>query len=449
MKNKMIKFEIKNFLGHEDVTLNFQQPENIYIGENGLGKTTILNIIFYTITLNHEELQKFNFEKIIVTMNNSESFFLLKEDIIISTLLQQRKTIDKINHKSRFNIDKNISERLIIENNNEKKLEIFLENNKEQISKLDLNSDNFKDKLEDISKFNNAIKKMTNDVDILYFPTFRRIEEDIVNIQGEELYIYQQFLKKQKISSKHGELIQFGMSDVEQVIKDLLEKIKELSINSFNEMTGVLLNQYVESNIRVDGPIEFNKMEIILNRIGDKINNSLRIKILNLIQTEEIFNEKNEYLLNLLVNLIDSYKKQEEIDIRIKKFVDVCNNYLVNKKYIYDESNVSLNVVNNRNDERISLKNLSSGEKQIISTFSKIYLEERKEFIILFDEPELSLSLPWQERYLPDIIASGKCNLLVAVTHSPFIFESSPLFDISEAISDSITHVNDYDGELK
>lgn len=242
----MIKFEIKNFLGHEDVTLNFQQPENIYIGENGLGKTTILNIIFYTITLNHEELQKFNFEKIIVTMNNSESFFLLKEDIIISTLLQQRKTIDKINHKSRFNIDKNISERLIIENNNEKKLEIFLENNKEQISKLDLNSDNFKDKLEDISKFNNAIKKMTNDVDILYFPTFRRIEEDIVNIQGEELYIYQQFLKKQKISSKHGELIQFGMSDVEQVIKDLLEKIKELSINSFNEMTGVLLNQYVE-----------------------------------------------------------------------------------------------------------------------------------------------------------------------------------------------------------
>lgn len=449
MKNKMIKFEIKNFLGHEDVTLNFQQPENIYIGENGLGKTTILNIIFYTITLNHEELQKFNFEKIIVTMNNSESFFLLKEDIIISTLLQQRKTIDKINHKSRFNIDKNISERLIIENNNEKKLEIFLENNEEQISKLDLNSDNFKDKLEDISKFNNAIKKMTNDVDILYFPTFRRIEEDIVNIQGEELYIYQQFLKKQKISSKHGELIQFGMSDVEQVIKDLLEKIKELSINSFNEMTGVLLNQYVESNIRVDGPIEFNKMEIILNRIGDKINNSLRIKILNLIQTEEIFNEKNEYLLNLLVNLIDSYKKQEEIDIRIKKFVDVCNNYLVNKKYIYDESNVSLNVVNNRNDERISLKNLSSGEKQIISTFSKIYLEERKEFIILFDEPELSLSLPWQERYLPDIIASGKCNLLVAVTHSPFIFESSPLFDISEAISDSITHVNDYDGELK
>ena len=45
-----------------------------------------------------------------------------------------------------------------------------------------------------------------------------------------------------------------------------------------------------------------------------------------------------------------------------------------------------------------------------------------KKDIVLFDEPELSLSIYWQENLLPDIIESGNCMFLMAVTHSPFIF---------------------------
>ena len=43
----------------------------------------------------------------------------------------------------------------------------------------------------------------------------------------------------------------------------------------------------------------------------------------------------------------------------------------------------------------ISLKNLSSGEKQILSLFSKLYLNLNNKNILLFDEPELSLSIIW------------------------------------------------------
>lgn len=42
----------------------------------------------------------------------------------------------------------------------------------------------------------------------------------------------------------------------------------------------------------------------------------------------------------------------------------------------------------------------------------------------MFDEPELSLSIEWQKMLLPDIIDSGKCKFLLAVTHSPFIFDN-------------------------
>ena len=70
----------------------------------------------------------------------------------------------------------------------------------------------------------------------------------------------------------------------------------------------------------------------------------------------------------------------------------------------------------------MQLSQLSSGEKQIVSIFSQIYLDLDKQFVVLLDEPELSLSIYWQENLLPDILASGKCMFLMAVTHSPFIF---------------------------
>ena len=73
----------------------------------------------------------------------------------------------------------------------------------------------------------------------------------------------------------------------------------------------------------------------------------------------------------------------------------------------------------------LALSKLSSGEKQIISIFSKIYLSESdRRFIVLFDEPELSLSMLWQRQLLPDIINFNKCDFLLAVTHSPFIFDN-------------------------
>jgi hypothetical protein len=43
---------------------------------------------------------------------------------------------------------------------------------------------------------------------------------------------------------------------------------------------------------------------------------------------------------------------------------------------------------------------------------------------VLIDEPELSLSVPWQKRFLVDIINGDFCAGLVAVTHSPFIYDN-------------------------
>ncbi|MCS5980254.1 ATP-binding protein [Klebsiella pneumoniae subsp. pneumoniae] len=42
----------------------------------------------------------------------------------------------------------------------------------------------------------------------------------------------------------------------------------------------------------------------------------------------------------------------------------------------------------------------------------------------MIDEPELSLSLEWQEHVLVDIVNSPSVTQILAITHSPFVFNN-------------------------
>ena len=68
---------------------------------------------------------------------------------------------------------------------------------------------------------------------------------------------------------------------------------------------------------------------------------------------------------------------------------------------------------------------MSSGEKQIVSLFGHLYLDENDSAFVFIDEPELSLSVDWQKTLLPDIASSPKFCGLLATTHSPFVFDNN------------------------
>ena len=74
--------------------------------------------------------------------------------------------------------------------------------------------------------------------------------------------------------------------------------------------------------------------------------------------------------------------------------------------------------------EKINFQDLSSGEKQIVSLFSHLFLDDNDSVFVFIDEPELSLSVDWQKSLLPDIATSPKFSGLLATTHSPFVFDN-------------------------
>lgn len=130
------------------------------------------------------------------------------------------------------------------------------------------------------------------------------------------------------------------------------------------------------------------------------------------------------YFLSRLSKVVDQTK---EMEADIENFVEVSNKYLThsaNQKLLrYDSTNMKVKVINIWTESEIRFDNLSSGEKQVISLFSHLYLSKRKQ-IVLIDEPELSLSIEWQKRLLPDVVQSPTCRQLLAITHSPFVFEN-------------------------
>jgi|GEM_PF-977270 len=69
----------------------------------------------------------------------------------------------------------------------------------------------------------------------------------------------------------------------------------------------------------------------------------------------------------------------------------------------------------------IELADLSSGEKHIIAILGRAALSSGKGSVFIADEPELSLHLTWQRMMLPSILKLSPNSQIIVATHSPAI----------------------------
>lgn len=441
---KLKKFIINDLFGYQTVEIPFDKDYKILIGENGLGKTTVLNTLYFVLSKKYDRLSKVSFSSIELHLDNKKKIIIVKSQLV--------NYVNRNNEEGRSHFTELLAS---TSPENLEKLRIVLNDSKmsEQHKRLQLNQTlktvgininaptNYIFTL--VRKYFEEIEadnflKSVNELDslfnfkILYFPTYRRVEEELKNIG---------VVSRKEVSEKYGhfmpldeeferrqiddDIIQFGMSDVEERIKKLTKEIAYSSIVGFSKITGEMLHQlltdFPEVKSAKGAKLEIEKIKIILKRVGPNMSDEDKTKILESIESGKTSNRGLIFFINKLIEL---YNKQEDLDIAIKKFVAVCNGYLNGKKYVYDEREVTLKIKRENHDEEVFLNQLSSGEKQIVSLFSKIYLEKDKNYFVLFDEPELSLSIFWQQKLLPDIINSEKCKFLMAVTHSPFIYDN-------------------------
>lgn len=447
---KISSFKIRKLFGHKDVSLQFKDKVQIYIGENGLGKTTVLNSLFYLLSLEWQELANIAFESVSININK-KSFEFSK--VLIEAYLKQqdntRRTGFAQHLSSSLSEDDVLRLKQLINNTNSiervKNVQSFLIEHGYKISAsssfiynsvLELLAlrENFKQ----FDEYTSLIEEERPR--ILYFPTYRRVEKNLAVIlrnlmarDALERHIPRFFREDFEDMIQNSQFIHFGMGDVKNEIDEICDTITKISREKLDALSSDLL----KTEIKGVFDIEHNKLTVadkeklhsILSRQHIGLDEIEKNTIWQYINDNTIYNDNHKalfYLLRKLVVIYDSYAKYDQA---IKNFSATCNKYLFEKRFVFDEEFLQLKLYRDlgdgKKDDSIELEQLSSGEKQIVSLFADVYLSKIDEnFIFLIDEPELSLSIFWQKTLLPDVVKSDKCNLLFAVTHSPYIFEN-------------------------
>ena len=98
----------------------------------------------------------------------------------------------------------------------------------------------------------------------------------------------------------------------------------------------------------------------------------------------------------------------------------------VNQKYRHKRIELDRDhgfIARSDSGQLLPLRSLSSGEQQELVLHYDLLFRVRSNTIVLIDEPELSLHVAWQKRFLPDllkIVRLSNFDALVA-THSPYV----------------------------
>lgn len=148
----------------------------------------------------------------------------------------------------------------------------------------------------------------------------------------------------------------------------------------------------------------------------------------DIITTPEVRSEFDENL-NLLQERIVHYPHND----RWALFCDIVDDmFSVTEKTI---SRDAVQVELWQWGEKLNLKLLSSGEKQMLIILMTVLLQDGDHTVLFMDEPEVSLHIEWQQRLLDTILSLNPNVQIILTTHSPAI--------IMNGWMDKVTEVSD------
>ncbi|WP_368912719.1 AAA family ATPase [Proteus mirabilis] len=470
------KFEIESFrierlYGYKNISMKMKGKTTIFVSENGAGKTTILNALRMVLEKDFLSLRQIDCKSIFIKfrghceieINNSD----LKPGIdreVIEFVMNELGVNEEFwnTHDIREFINQVSKNNIIDIRNNSLLSDLYFESPyletsfKNDLKVLMANVNNYfnknnSDKIE-------LISKILEEKEIIFLPTYRRVEKNIEIKADNEKNISSLRIRETKL---HHDGISYGLRDVEERLKEITLDIERTSNQGYRALSARMLSDLIhhgnkKSIMETTGKLPLiEDLERFLSRVEKpsiknqlSYNNKKEINIIesikDLYESDDV--KKSTYLYYFLTQLDEVIKQTKEQEYKIAGFVKICNKYLKSsgdsKLLEFDQKTLTVIVSDQFTGKNIALNDLSSGEKQVISLMAIKYLSNDRNKIILIDEPELSLSLKWQRMILPDLSAGDNIIQIIAITHSPFIFENelstcvSPMKIIKESISD-------------
>lgn len=394
--------------------INFNSDVTLIYGSNGCGKTTVLDILTNIITGEVYKLFNYDFsiirleyyknyedyEEIVIKKSGKESITMKFEERIIEIeFLEKRITqkeeyfeiypvLDKINRifnyvylpldrvKSinnpyvRYKYKYDYEERLYKNKKyaNESSIEYVEELVRVNCYKINSNISYIND------AFRNNLLKSLLDIDV---------ESRVKNI-------------------KEGKEILLNITDIRQTKNEYIKILRD--INQVNDDLEYKYNKFFDDFIE-----EVSKNEDISD-------------VSKLLKFNEVIKIKN---------IVNMAKKMESRKMKVRKplevFLNTVNEFISinnedNKEIKIDKDGRIYFTVRGDRQNQISIKYLSSGEKQLVTFFANlVFGVNTKNGIFVVDEPELSLHLAWQRIFVEKTMEINNNIQLIFATHSPEI----------------------------
>ncbi len=146
----------------------------------------------------------------------------------------------------------------------------------------------------------------------------------------------------------------------------------------------------------------------------------------------DVFKKEGNFALSMFFNAYDVVKlhrlveqwqllqEKQKFTLEPKTdFIEIASSMLYRKKISLSQGNEVIVDADDKFDIRID--KLSSGEKQLIIFLAETILQQKRPYIFLADEPELSLHIEWQEQLVSNLLTVNPNAQVLFATHSPDI----------------------------
>lgn len=429
------RIRIYNLHGQHDYDIEFDSKLTFLFGANGCGKTTVLNILAAIVTGKLYSLTDFVFDKIDLFYCDSNN---VEEKIQIEIVSKEKnmRTMIVCFDKGDYEIENidNLKERLYRKNEDENIERTFF----------------------DMYPFVNDI---VNKFNYVYLP-LSRYGYDRVDERDYYRYAYSRRRYYETQQNPYNSYLNESLRYISELIRNSCMNIN-IQENRVNDK---FRNDVLSSMIRVSSDMhilqiieeisKFDWDEVLrskeayiktLKEIGvydEKLQKEIeaffeafKSAYDDYIKQKNDDNERSGIRIDLawqyaeflkIRNIAELAKKNEKIKEKIRQpkvlFEELINDFFLSsgthkKITITSEGQV----VFETKGRKLHLTDLSSGEKQIVITFASLIFgfKGKGTGIFIVDEPEASLHLEWQNKFVPAILKTNENIQLIFATHSP------------------------------
>lgn len=412
-KNHIKHVKVKKLWGVKNISTEFHNHINIFIGENGSSKTTFLNLIEATLLCDMNIFANIDFESIEIGLtdnsyikvirSNSDEILMLKYifdnkieyEIPCIELLMRSYRGYPSRYREVYSDIKNKLSQLI------------------NISWLSINRDNMAPL--EYERGRDFMDRLRNMVDLKL--------EDL----EQKLIVYQLQLESEANKSankfKEDAISLMLYNDSVDIYKN--EVIERVTSTDTNSMKKDLYKAFHTLGVAKD---KSEQIQIHINKIKEVISKILEKKSITL---------NDVYVLSLInrtlsiIEISQIHEKQtSDIFSPMNKFWKCIKGFMPNKSFsLNNENDGKLRIALKEGDFKdtsINITSLSSGEKQLFILLTEVLLQKGTSHLFITDEPELSLHIEWQHKILSALLDLNPNTQIIVATHSPEIAGNFP-----------------------